>query len=98
MFEQALQLNPNSFFAMTRLADEIDSGLNGWGATEDERERAAKLIADAAANHPNDPNVLEASAYLIFQQGRYAEAISAYRRLFNDHPNPHYAYDQMVCV
>jgi adenylate cyclase len=99
LFEQALRLDPDSIFAMTRLADEIDSGLNGWGATEDERERAAKLIADAAANNPNDPNVLEASAYLIFQQGRYAEAISAYRRLLDEYPNSHYAYDQIgMCL
>jgi Tfp pilus assembly protein PilF len=66
LLEQALRLDPNSIYAMTELAYELDRGQNAGSATEGEYERAAKLVADAAAINPNDPHVLNSTSYLFF--------------------------------
>jgi TolB-like protein/class 3 adenylate cyclase len=85
LFEEALRLDPHSINAMTGLADELDrSG---------DRQRAMKLVADAAALKPNDPHVLASSALLLFNNSRYGEAIAAYQRLLDEDPNAHYAYN-----
>jgi adenylate cyclase len=57
-----------------------------------EHERAAKLIADAAAVRPNDPHVLEVTAHMLFSNGRYGEAIFASERLLDEYPNADFAY------
>ncbi|HEY7577909.1 MAG TPA: tetratricopeptide repeat protein [Acetobacteraceae bacterium] len=85
LFEAALRLDPRSVNAMTGLADELDR--------RGDRERAAKLLADAAAIRPNDPHVLASSALLLFNNARYSEAIAAYHRLLDEDPNAHYAYN-----
>ena len=91
LFEQALRLDPNSIYAMTQLAFESERGsiLN---ADEGEHDRAAKLIADAAAINPNDLYVLEAIGHITPPQWRYDEAIAAYQRLLDEYPNSHWAY------
>jgi tetratricopeptide (TPR) repeat protein len=38
---------------------------------------------------------LEASAYLLLAQGRYAEAIASYQRLLDEYPNSYFAYNQI---
>jgi TolB-like protein/class 3 adenylate cyclase/TolA-binding protein len=95
LFERALQLDPRSVNAMTGLADELDHsediGISGRG----QHQRAAKLIQDATAINPNDHHVLEASAHLLLNSGRYNDAISAYKRLLDEYPNAHYAYAAM---
>ncbi len=51
LYDQALRLDPTSVLAMTGLANAL---IATWRAG-DELERAAKLLADAAAINPNDP-------------------------------------------
>jgi tetratricopeptide (TPR) repeat protein len=93
LLEQALRLDPSSIVAMTQLADEIAMG------PKSELERAAKLIAAAAEIGPDDPHVLEATAFLLMFEERYSEAISAYQRLLDEHPNAHFAYYLMgICL
>jgi adenylate cyclase len=95
LLEQVLRLDPHSIFAMTRLANEVDAAQN-WGSTNDgERERAAKLIADAAAINPNDPNVLEATGNLLFNSNQYGEAIWTFQRLLSEYPNYYSVYNQL---
>jgi adenylate cyclase len=92
LLEQVLRLDPNSIYAMTELADELDRWQNLGMQGQGEHERAAKLIADAAAINPNDPHVLEATAHLLMNNSRYSEAISANQRLLDEYPNSNYAY------
>jgi tetratricopeptide (TPR) repeat protein len=58
-------------------------------------DRAAKLVAEAAAINPDDQGVLDTTAYLARAQGRYEEAIAAYRRLLEEYPNSYLAYNQI---
>jgi adenylate cyclase len=90
LYEQALRLDPTSVLAMTGLAEAL---IRTWGAG-DELERAAKLLADAAAIDPNQYPVLRVTAFLLFAQDRYTESISAYQRLLSDYPNDDGAYNQ----
>jgi adenylate cyclase len=92
LLEQAVRLDPNSIYAMTELADELDRWQNLGMQGQGEHERAAKLIASASAINPNDPHVLEATAHLLSNNGRYSEAITAYQRLLDEFPNSDYAY------
>ena len=86
---------PRLFSAMTGLVKAL---IQTWGAG-DELERAAKLLADAAAVDPNQQSVLEATAFLLFAQGRYTESISAYQRLLSEYPNNDGAYNQIgICM
>ena len=89
LYERALELDPGSIIALSQLADDVY--INGEG----DHERAAKLIAAATAIRPNDPYVLEATAHLLLNEGRYAEAIPAYQRVLDEYPNSHYAYTQI---
>jgi adenylate cyclase len=41
--------------------------------------------------NPNDPHVLNSTAYLLFNNGRY-EAMAACQRLLDEYPNANYAY------
>ena len=92
MLEQALRLNPNSIYAMTELAGELDRWQNLGIGGQGEHERAAKLVASAAAINPNDPHVLEAAARLLVSSGHYREAIRASQRLLDEFPNAYLAY------
>jgi adenylate cyclase len=92
LLEQALRLDPSSIYSMTGLADELDRWQNIGISGQGEHERAAKLVARAAAIDPNDPHVLEAEAHLLLNNGRYREAISASRRLLDQYPNSYSAY------
>jgi tetratricopeptide (TPR) repeat protein len=96
LFEQALRLDPTSIVSMTGLAkDLIADYINFHNTNGDALNRAAKLIADAAAINPDDQGVLDTTAYLVRAQGRYAEAIAAYRRLLEEYPNSYWAYSQI---
>jgi adenylate cyclase len=92
LYDQALRLDPTSALAMTGLAVAL---IQTWRAG-DELERAARLLADAAAIDPNLPYVQEATAFLLYAQGRYTESISAYEHLLHDYPNVDPAYNQIA--
>jgi adenylate cyclase len=92
LLEEALQLEPNSIYAMTQLAFELERGQNPGSTDEGEYDRAAKLIADAAAINPNDVLVLTATGQLLYRTARYGEAIAAYQRILDEYPNAYGAY------
>jgi len=94
LLEQALRLDPRSVSAMAQLADEIgDERSQNYGVIPHYNERAAKLIADAAAIDPNYPYVLEANARHLFNGGHCTQAILAYQRLLSEYPDAGYAYN-----
>jgi adenylate cyclase len=96
LLERALQLDPTSIVAMMGLSDELINAMLNFGISRgDDLERAARLIADAAAINPNDPRVLAQIAYLMRAQERYTEALSAYRRVLDYDPNYNVAYKQI---
>jgi adenylate cyclase len=92
LYDQALRLDPTSALAMTGLADALIEPLRAG----DELERAAKLLADAAAINPNGQSVLGTTGLLLLVQGHYTEAISAYQRVLSDYPNADWAYNQIA--
>jgi TolB-like protein/DNA-binding winged helix-turn-helix (wHTH) protein/Tfp pilus assembly protein PilF len=94
LFQQALRLDPSSVLALSGLATEL-TRLTAIANTEDELEQAAALIETAAAISPNHRSVLDATAYLLFHQGRNTEAFRAYERLLDEYPNHGPAYNQM---
>ncbi len=98
LLEQALKLDPVSVAARAELAIELIYDVVVFhSATEDEFERAAKLTADAAAINPNHLDVLRAAAFLLRAQDRYAEAISAYRRILDDYPDRDQSSSRSEC-
>ncbi len=95
LLEHALRLDSTSIVAMARLA----LTLIRYATIGDEFERAARLIADAAAINPNHLDVLSATGFLLLHSGRYSEAISAYQRLLDEYPNSPFAYAQIgICL
>ena len=91
LFEQALQLDPTSIGAMTGIAYSlIESNRHG-----DDLERAARLLADAAAINPDDELVLGTTGSLLRQQRRCTASISAFQRVLNGNPNSHWAYHEI---
>jgi adenylate cyclase len=96
LLEQALRLDRTSIIAMTELARGLIYSLVKFRiGSQDELDRAARLIADAAAINPNDPSVLNYTAFLLRAQDRYTEAIAAYQRLLDEYPNTPIAYSQI---
>jgi tetratricopeptide (TPR) repeat protein len=92
LLEQALQLDPKSIYALTQLAFEISREQVFVNAKGDDPDRAASLIAAAAAINPNDRNVLYQTAHLAYANSRYSDSISAYQRLLDEYPNAHDAH------
>jgi TolB-like protein/DNA-binding winged helix-turn-helix (wHTH) protein len=92
LLEQALRLDPRSIYALTQLAFEISREQVFMNAKGDDPDRAARLIAAAAAINPNDRQVLYQIAHLAYTNNRYSDAISAYQRLLDEYPNAHDAF------
>jgi adenylate cyclase len=91
LFEQALQLDPTSIGAMTGIAYSlIESNRHG-----DDLERAARLLADAAAVNPDDELVLGTTGSLLRQQHRCTESISVFQRVLSSNPNSYWAYNEI---
>jgi adenylate cyclase len=91
LFEQALQLDPTSIGAMTGIAYSlIESNRHG-----NDIERAARLLADAAAINPDDELVLADTGSLLRLQHRCTESISAFQRVLSGNPNSHWAYNEI---
>ena len=54
-------------------------------------EEAAQLIERALALAPDDPFILDSKGWLLFRQGRYADALAALQRAFGKRPDPEIA-------
>jgi adenylate cyclase len=91
LFEQALRLDPISIVAMTGIAYSLIEG-NRRG---DDLQRAARLLANAAAISPDNELVVATTGYLLRHRNRCTEAISAYQRVLNGNPNSHWAYNDI---
>jgi adenylate cyclase len=91
LFEQALRLDPISIVAMTGIAYSLIEG-NRRG---DDLQRAARLLANAAAINPDNELVVATTGYLLRHRNRCTEAISAYQRVLNGNPNSHWAYNDI---
>jgi TolB-like protein/Tfp pilus assembly protein PilF len=94
LLEQAARLDPNSIEAMTQLALELTIMERMYGHAGD-LDRAAGLIARAAAINPDDRWVLHTTAYILFAQYRDSEALAAWQNLLAKHPNAASAYGLM---
>jgi Tfp pilus assembly protein PilF len=94
LFEEALRLDPSSILALTGLATEL-TRLTAIAGIENEFEHAEALIARATVINPSHLRVLEATAYLLFHQGRNTAALHAYKRLLDEYPNHGPAYNQL---
>jgi adenylate cyclase len=92
LLEQALRLDPSSIYAMTQLAHELVMWDNVRVPDAGDFDRAAKLIADAAAINQNHALVLDSAAYLYYSKHQFDAAITAYRRLLDEYPNAYWAY------
>jgi adenylate cyclase len=95
LYDQALRLDPTSVLARTGLASAL---IRTWRAG-DELERAARLLADAAAIDPNHHLVQSAAAFLLYAQGRYTESIYSFQRVISDYPNDDGSFAQIaICL
>jgi adenylate cyclase len=91
LFEQALKLDPTSIGAMTGIAYSlIESYRRG-----DDLQRAARLLADAAAINPDNELVVATTGSLLRQQKRCAESIPTFQRVLSGNPNSHWAYNEI---
>jgi TolB-like protein/Tfp pilus assembly protein PilF len=96
LLEQALRLDPQSVYALIQLAFEIDREQVWGNANGDDPDRAARLLAQAAAISPNSSGVLYETAHLFYTGNRHSEAVSAYQRLLHEYPNAHWAWYLMA--
>jgi tetratricopeptide (TPR) repeat protein len=91
LFEQALRLDPTSIGAMTGIAYSlVESNRRG-----DDFQRAARLLADAAAINPDNELVVATTGSLLRARGRCTEAIPAFQRVLSSNPNSHWAYNEI---
>jgi adenylate cyclase len=96
LYEQALRFDPNSIIAMTGLAEElIRRTFTGFDTKADDLARAAKLVSDATAIDPDNPNVLDAAAFLLHEQQRFSDEIPVLQHLLDRFPNWSPAYNQL---
>jgi TolB-like protein/cytochrome c-type biogenesis protein CcmH/NrfG len=87
LLEQALRLDPNSVYALTRLAHQLLIGMTRGTDSGNDDARADQLIATAEAISPNDQYVLFELANRHYAHGRYAECVTAFQRLVDVYPN-----------
>jgi TolB-like protein/Flp pilus assembly protein TadD/rhodanese-related sulfurtransferase len=96
LYEQALRLDPSSIIAMTGAAEELTRrSFNAYDTKADDLTRAAKLIADAIAINPDDPNVWDATAFLLHEQEHFSDEIPILQHLLARFPNWAAAYNQL---
>lgn len=97
LFERALRLDPNSAAAMVGLANLLIYEIIGLAEQRPGNlQRAAELLASAERLAPTRPDIAGLRAYLLRAQGRYAEALAAYRPVIAANPNAANAYVQMA--
>jgi tetratricopeptide (TPR) repeat protein len=95
LFEQALELEPNSVVALAGLAEALlDRGALGADPTAPARiRRAEELLTRAELLRADHMRVMWVRVYLLGTQARYAEATAAAQRAIEAYPNmqgPHY--------
>jgi TolB-like protein/class 3 adenylate cyclase len=95
LLERALRLDPNSTYAMTRLAYLLTLEHREGVAKAGDLNRASELITAAAAIDPDDQSVLDSQAYLLLAKGRYEEAIIAFRHMLDKYPNAEDGYHRI---
>jgi adenylate cyclase len=99
LFEHALRQDPLSVQAMCYLAEErIDRFVIPDYPTrgnEELIERAAALVAAAAAIETGSERVMFAQGVLLRAQGHFAEALATLQRLVEVYPNTPAAYRQL---
>jgi adenylate cyclase len=87
LLEQLVQLDPHSIFGLTQLAYEISREQNFSNANGDDPERAANLLARAAAINSSNLYVLVETAHQLTTSNRYSEAVAAFQRILDEYPN-----------
>jgi TolB-like protein len=88
LLERALVLDPSSVYAMTYIAFYLSyaaGGSDGWGSFQN-MQRAERLLAQARANAPDSPVVLNTYLMWLRTVGRWAEVIDAAQRAMQMHP------------
>jgi len=99
LLERGIRLDPSSVYAMTQLAYLLAQRHRYRSDKVGDLNRAAALIAAAAALDPGSQSVLNSSAYLLLARSRYEEAIPAFRHLLDKYPNTENAYHRVgVCL
>ncbi len=81
---EAAKKNPNSYRAQLNLADFYHG--------KDQIDKASAAFKKALELRPTDASTRKRFADLLFQSGRYDEAVTEYTRLLKDNPNS-LAYD-----
>lgn len=89
LFEQSLQLDPDSASALTGLAlSHITEVLNRWSAAPDNQTAlAAQAIDRSLALQPNDPRANYVRSLVLSAQGRIDDAEQAIQRVLALYPN-----------
>ena len=98
LLEQALRLDPNSIYAMTGLADELDPNLDA-GTRQANRARC-EAHRRRGGDQPERPPRTGCHRLSAVQPGPLQrDAIAAYQRLLDEYPNAHYAYNLIgICL
>ena len=89
LFEQALQIDPNSASALAGIAlSHITEVLNRWSKAPDTQTAlAAQAIERSLALQPNDPRANYVRSLVLSAQGRIDEADQAIQRVLSLYPN-----------
>jgi adenylate cyclase len=95
LFEQALRLDPTSIEAMAGIVNSlIQSNRRG-----DDLQRAASLLAAAAAINPDDERVVANTGFLLRRQHRWEEAITVQQRVLKFDPNLYWSHSEIgMCL
>jgi PQQ-dependent catabolism-associated CXXCW motif protein len=100
LLERAVQMDPNSYLAITQLvATIITNELDlGDGVTEYDLQHAEQLMTKAEAVAPTAFEVLEIQGYLLRLEQRLPEAQATFEHLLSLYPHAYYAAFQLgVC-
>ncbi len=100
LLERAVQMDPNSYLAITALLSAIINNETdlGDGVTEHDLKHAEQLIAKAEAVAPTAFSVLQERGYLLRLEHRWPEAKAAFERVLSLYPHAYYAAFQLgIC-